>query len=95
MPVDVANRGGEMGEDFQLASLSNIEAAALPVVGVTAWQMLFDHAQAREGQTVVVHGSAGNVGAYAVQLARSCKLQVIGTILGGDPGYVRGWVQIR
>src|SRR5262249_17780209 len=41
------------------ASLSHLEAAALPVVGVTAWQMLFDHAQAREGQTVVVHGSAG------------------------------------
>jgi NADPH:quinone reductase-like Zn-dependent oxidoreductase len=39
------------------ASLSHLEAAALPVVGVTAWQMLFDHGQAREGQTVVVHGS--------------------------------------
>ena len=51
------------------ASMSYLEAAALPVVGVTAWQMLFDHAQAREGQTVVVHGSAGNVGAYAVQPA--------------------------
>ena len=72
------------------ASLSHLEAAALPVVGVTAWQMLFDHGQAREGQTVVVHGSAGNVGAYAVQLARSRKLRVIGTIFGGDPGYVRG-----
>ena len=72
------------------ASLSHLEAAALPVVGVTAWQMLFDHAQAREGQTVVVHGSAGNVGSYAIQLARFRKLQVIGTISGGDPGYVRG-----
>src|SRR5215469_18270081 len=46
------------------ASMSHLEAAALPVVGVTAWQMLFDHGQAREGQTVVVHGSAGNVGAF-------------------------------
>ena len=71
------------------ASLSHLEAAALPVVGVTAWQMLFDHAQAREGQTVVVHGSAGNVGSYAVQLARSRKLQIIGTVFGGDPNYVR------
>jgi len=71
------------------ASLSHLEAAALPVVGVMAWQMLFDHAQAREGQTVVVHGSAGNVGSYAVQLARSRKLKVIGTIFGGDPNYVR------
>jgi NADPH:quinone reductase-like Zn-dependent oxidoreductase len=71
------------------ASLSHLEAAALPVVGVTAWQMLFDHAHAHEGQTVVVHGSPGNVGSYAVQLARFRKLQVIGTIFGGDPGYVR------
>jgi len=71
------------------ASLSHLEAAALPVVGVTAWQMLFDHAQAREGQTVVVHGSAGNVGSYAVQLARSRKLRIIGTVFGGDPDYVR------
>lgn len=70
-------------------SLSHLEAAALPVVGVTAWQMLFDHAHAREDQIVVVHGSAGNVGSYAVQLARSRKLQVIGTIFGSDPGYVR------
>lgn len=71
-------------------SLSHLEAAALPVVGVTAWQMLFDHAHAREGQTVIVHGSAGNVGSYAVQLARSRKLKVIGTVFGGDPDYVRG-----
>jgi NADPH:quinone reductase-like Zn-dependent oxidoreductase len=72
------------------ASMSHFEAAALPVVGVTAWQMLFDHAQEREGQTVVVHSSAGNVGSYAVQLARSRKLRIIGTIFGGDPDYVRG-----
>ena len=61
-------------------ALSYLEAAALPVVGVTAWQMLFDHAQAREGHTVVVHDSAGNVGSYAVQLARSRKLRIIGTV---------------
>jgi NADPH:quinone reductase-like Zn-dependent oxidoreductase len=36
-----------------------------------------------------VHGSAGNVGSYAVQLARSRKLRVIGTIFGGGPDYVR------
>ena len=53
------------------AALSHIEAAAMPVVGVMAWQMLFDHAALCEGQTVVIHGGAGNVGAYAVQLARA------------------------
>jgi NADPH:quinone reductase-like Zn-dependent oxidoreductase len=72
------------------AGLSHIEAAALPVVGVMAWQMLFDHAALREGQTAVIHGGAGNVGAYAVQLARAKKLHVIATVRNGDADYVRG-----
>ena len=70
--------------------LSHVEAAALPVVGVTAWQMLFDHGAAREGQTVLVHGAAGNVGSYVVQLAHAHNLHVIGTVFGSDPGYVLG-----
>jgi|HubBroStandDraft_4_1064222.scaffolds.fasta_scaffold14598_2 NADPH:quinone reductase-like Zn-dependent oxidoreductase len=72
------------------AALSHIEAAAMPVVGVMAWQMLFDHAALRGGQTVVIHGGAGNVGAYAVQLARAKKLHVIATVRNGDADYVRG-----
>src|ERR1700730_15978344 len=72
------------------AALSHIEAAAMPVVGVMAWQMLFDHASLREGQTVVIHGGAGNVGAYAVQLARAKKLHVIATVRNDDADYVRG-----
>jgi NADPH:quinone reductase-like Zn-dependent oxidoreductase len=71
------------------AELSHIETASVPVVAVTAWQMLFDHAKAHEGQTVVVHGGGGNVGAYAVQLARSSKLHVIATIHGGGADNVR------
>ena len=50
-------------------TLNFIEAASAPVVTVTAWQMLFDYAQVTAGQTVLIHGAAGNVGAYAVQLA--------------------------
>src|SRR4030095_5600051 len=46
-------------------SLSFVEAASAPVVAVTAWQMLFDYAQAKAGQTVLIHGAGGNVGAYA------------------------------
>jgi NADPH:quinone reductase-like Zn-dependent oxidoreductase len=72
------------------AALSHVEAAALPVVGVMAWQMLFDHASLHEGQTVVIHGGAGNVGAFAVQLARAKKLRVIATVRNGDADYVRG-----
>ena len=71
------------------AGLSHIEAAAMPVVGVMAWQMLLDHAAVREGQTVIVHGAAGNVGVYAVQLARWRKLRVIATVRNGDANYVR------
>ena len=51
-------------------SLTYIEAASVPVVAVIAWQALFDHAQIKEGQTLVIHGAARNVGACAVQLAR-------------------------
>lgn len=47
-------------------SLSFVEAASVPVVAVTAWQMIFDRADVQAGQTVLVHGAAGNVGAYAV-----------------------------
>jgi len=71
------------------SGLSHIEAAAMPVVGVMAWQMLFDHAAVREGQTVVIHGAAGNVGVYAVQLARAKKLRVVATVRNGDANYVR------
>src|SRR4051794_10032595 len=46
------------------ASLSYIEAASVPVTAVTAWQGLFDRAQLTVGQTVLIHGAAGNVGAY-------------------------------
>src|ERR1700757_4454326 len=49
------------------SSLTYIEAASVPVISVTAWQALFDQAQLKAGQTVVIHGAAGNVGSYAVQ----------------------------
>jgi NADPH:quinone reductase-like Zn-dependent oxidoreductase len=52
------------------ASLGYIEAASVPVIAVTAWQGLFDQAELTAGQTVLIHGAAGNVGAYAVQIAR-------------------------
>ncbi len=70
-------------------ALSDIEAASAPVVAVTAWQMLFKHAAASQGQTVFVHGGAGNVGAYAVQLGRLNGLRVIASALDGDAGFVR------
>ena len=71
------------------SKLSHIEAASVPVVAVTGWQMLFDHARVREGQRVFIHGAAGNVGAYAVQLARWRRIRVLASVHGDDEDYVR------
>jgi NADPH:quinone reductase-like Zn-dependent oxidoreductase len=71
------------------ASLSHVEAASVPVVAVTAWQALFDHAQLKAGQTVVIHGAAGSVGSYAVQLARDARFQTIATVGRDDVSFVR------
>ncbi|MGN8543671.1 NADP-dependent oxidoreductase [Bradyrhizobium sp. 13971] len=70
-------------------SLTHVEAASVPVVAVTAWQALFDHAQLEAGQTVVIQGAAGNVGSYAVQLARQAGVQTIATVSTGDISAVR------
>ena len=71
------------------SSLSYAEAASVPVVAVTAWQGLFEQARLEAGQTVVIHGAAGNVGAYAVQLARRARLRSIATAGTKDIEYVR------
>ena len=70
-------------------NLNFLEAASAPVVAVTAWQMLFEYARLTSSQKVLVHGAAGNVGAYAVQLARNAGLHVIATASGRDLEYVR------
>ena len=70
-------------------SLSFSEAGSAPVVAVTAWQMLFDYAKATAGQTVLIHGAGGSVGAYAVQLAAHAGLQVIATASARDRQYVQ------
>ncbi len=58
-------------------SLNYLEAASAPVIAVTAWQMLFQYAQAMRGQTVMVVGAAGNVGAYAAQMAVGAGIYVV------------------
>jgi NADPH:quinone reductase-like Zn-dependent oxidoreductase len=59
--------------------LEDADAASMPVVAVTAWQMLIEHARLTAGQRVMVTGAAGNVGRYVVQLARLLGLEVIAT----------------
>jgi NADPH:quinone reductase-like Zn-dependent oxidoreductase len=69
-------------------TLNFIEAASAPIVTVTAWQMLFEYARVTAGQTVLVHGAAGNVGSYAVQLAKQAGLHVVATAASADLDYV-------
>jgi len=58
--------------------------ASLPISGLTAWQGLFEHGRLKAGQSVLVHGAAGAVGAMVVQLAREAGAYVIGTGRAGD-----------
>jgi NADPH:quinone reductase-like Zn-dependent oxidoreductase len=61
------------------ANLTYHEAAALPLVGLSAWQALVDTAHVLPGQTVLVHGAAGGVGHIAVQVAKALGARVIAT----------------
>src|SRR2546422_2649984 len=70
-------------------SLNHTHAASVPVVAVTAWQMVFDFARLSSGQSVLIQGGAGNVGGYAVQFARLAGALVIATTSAKDVSYVR------
>lgn len=65
------------------AGLSEIEAGALPLAGLTAWQCLVDIAAVAPGQRVLVHAAAGGVGHLAVQIAKARGAHVIGTASSG------------
>lgn len=61
------------------ASIDHVQAAALPLAALTAWQALTDTAGLRPGQRVLVHAAAGGVGHFAVQIAKALGAYVIGT----------------
>ncbi|MCS7480474.1 NADP-dependent oxidoreductase [Umezawaea endophytica] len=71
------------------ASLSHVEAAALPVVGLTAWQGLVDLAGVTAGDRVLVHGGGGGVGHVAIQIAKALGAHVITT--ASDREFVEGF----
>ena len=62
--------------------LDDVDAAALPLASLTAWQALVETAQVEPGQRVLVHAAAGGVGHLAVQIAKSRGAYVIGTARG-------------
>ena len=71
-------------------NVSHVEAASVPIGALTAWQGLIDRAKIREGERVLVHGGAGAVGVFAVQLARMYEAHVITTVSAGDVEFVTG-----
>jgi NADPH:quinone reductase-like Zn-dependent oxidoreductase len=70
-------------------TLEYIESAAVPLAALSAWQALFDHGNLSEGERVLIHGAAGGVGGFAVQLAHSRGAYVIGTASGGNVATAR------
>jgi NADPH:quinone reductase-like Zn-dependent oxidoreductase len=69
-------------------SLNFEQAAVVPLAGLTAWQALFDHAQIEKGLRVLIHGAAGGVGTYAVQLASWKGAEVIATAAAKDHSFL-------
>jgi NADPH:quinone reductase-like Zn-dependent oxidoreductase len=69
--------------------LSLLDAASAPVIAVTAYQMLFEHANAKKGDSILITGAAGNVGAYAVQMSVSAGIDVVAVVRGNDQPMLR------
>src|SRR5205823_10936803 len=70
-------------------SSDHVHAATIPVGAVTAWRALFDAAGLKEGQKVLIHGAAGGVGSFAVQLAKWKGASVIGTASTRNQAFLR------
>ncbi|OAH43584.1 NADPH:quinone reductase [Dietzia cinnamea] len=71
------------------ASLDHVQAAALPLVSLTAWQALVENARIQAGQRVLIHAAAGGVGHVAVQIAKARGAHVIGTASAGKHDFLR------
>ncbi len=80
---------GTAGLAHKPGSLDDVQAAAMPVVLLTAWQALFEAAELRSGQTVLIHAAAGGVGHVAVQLAKWKGARVIGTASARNESFLR------
>ena len=70
-------------------SLTFLEAACVPLAGLTAWEALRERAHLHDGQRVLIHGGAGGVGGYAIQLAKIAGAFVTTTTRAVNDGYVR------
>ena len=70
-------------------SIDHLHAASVPISGLTAWQGLFDRGKLQPGQKVLIHGGAGGVGSFAIQLAAWKGAFVITTVSEADISFVR------
>jgi NADPH:quinone reductase-like Zn-dependent oxidoreductase len=70
-------------------SLTNVDAAAVPVVALTAWQALIDTAKLSAGQTVLIHGGSGGVGTFAIQIAKARGAKVIATASTANQDFLK------
>ena len=71
-------------------NLSHVEAAAVPLAALTAWQGMIDQGRLKSGQRVLIHGGAGGVGHLAIQIAKAKGAWVATTCAGEDLDFVRG-----
>ncbi|MFI0977863.1 NADP-dependent oxidoreductase [Streptomyces sp. NPDC021093] len=72
------------------AGIDHVQAGALPLAALTAWQAIVDTAHVRAGQRVLIHAAAGGVGHLAVQIAKTLGAYVIGTASAPKHDFVRG-----
>src|SRR5580704_12697634 len=72
------------------SGVGHVEAASVPLGALTAWQALHEHARLQPGQHVLVHGGAGGVGIYAVQLAARHGARVTATASARNQAFVTG-----
>ena len=70
-------------------SLDDIQAAAVPLAGLTAWQTLFNIAKLQKGERLLIHGAGGGIGSLAVQFAKDKGAFVIGHDLPAKAGFVK------
>lgn len=69
--------------------LTSAQAAAIPLVGLTAWQALFEKAKLKKGETILIHAGAGGVGSLAIQFAKNFGAKVITTARENHHAYVK------
>jgi len=70
-------------------SISYVDAAAVPIVALTAWQALVDSAKLSAGQSVLIHGGSGGVGTFAIQIAKARGAKVFATASTANQDFLK------